>query len=181
MARVNSSGTTNIGSPRVPVAKALQVALAVLASGLDDPRRGEHGGHAPPGGLHDHIPSLVEVIEDGHLLAVEALGQDPVGDHQAGLDAGLRLHAGEQHQRLGDRHLLRCGDDRYAGHGRILQEVEHPLRLVTNETHLDEIADHLRRSDLSDDVPGRLGVDDDQVVVPLTHLVDRACRRPGSP
>ena len=36
---------------------------------------------------------------------------------------------------------------------------------------LDELADHPRRADLGDDVPARLGVDDDEVVVPLADLV----------
>ena len=57
------------------------------------------------------------------------------------------------------------------GPRRVLEDVEHPLRLVADQPDLDEIADHPRRADLGDDVPDRLGVDDHEVVVALAHLV----------
>ena len=57
------------------------------------------------------------------------------------------------------------------GDRRVVEEVEHPLRLVADEPDLDEIADHPRRTDLADDVTARLGVDDDEVVVLLADLV----------
>ena len=48
---------------------------------------------------------------------------------------------------------------------RVAEDVEHPVGLVADEPDLDQIADHLRRTDLGDDVAGRLGVDHDEVVV----------------
>ena len=44
-------------------------------------------------------------------------------------------------------------------------------RLVADQADLHQLADHPRGADLGDDVPARLGVDDDEVVVPLAHLV----------
>ena len=54
---------------------------------------------------------------------------------------------------------------------RVLEDVEHPPRLVAHHADLDQVADHPRGADLGDDVPARLGVDDDEVVVALAHLV----------
>ena len=45
------------------------------------------------------------------------------------------------------------------------------LGLVADEPDLDQVADHLRGTDLGDDVTGRLGVDHDEVVRALAHLV----------
>ena len=53
---------------------------------------------------------------------------------------------------------------------RVVEDVEHPLRLFADEADLDEIGDHPRRTDLADDVTARLGVDDDEVVVALLDL-----------
>ena len=104
--------------------------------------------------------------------------EHPVGDdHRRRRDAGLRLEPGDQFERLGDRHLLRCGDDGDTGHSRVVEDVEHPVGLVADDADLDQVTDHLRRADLGDDVPGRLGVDDDQVVVALSHLVAQLADR----
>ena len=53
--------------------------------------------------------------------------------------------------------------------------------LVADEPDLDQVADHLRRADLGDDVTGRLGVDHDEVVVALAHLVAQLADGRGSP
>ena len=60
----------------------------------------------------------------------------------ARMDAGLVGQPGEQIDRLGDRHLLRVVTTATPGAGRIVEDVEHPLRLVTDEADLDEVADH---------------------------------------
>ena len=58
-----------------------------------------------------------------------------------------------------------------AGRRRVLHELEHPSGLLADQADLDEIVDRARRADLADDVPARLGIDDDEVVVALTNLV----------
>ncbi len=82
-----------------------------------------------------------------------------------GMGAGFGAQPCQQLDRLGDGHLLGRGDDGDARTGRVVEDVEHPLGLVANQPDLDEVGDHPRRTDLADDVPARLGVDDDQVVV----------------
>ena len=57
------------------------------------------------------------------------------------------------------------------GARRVLEDVDHPRRLVAHHADLHQLADHPRRADLGDDVAARLGVDDDEVVVALAHLV----------
>ena len=97
--------------------------------------------------------------------------QHPVGDDHAGGDTGLALEPTDQVEGLGDRHLLGRRHDDHAGGRRVAEDVEHPARLVAHEPDLHEVADHLRRTELGDDVAGRLGVDHDQVVRALAHLV----------
>ena len=88
-----------------------------------------------------------------------------------GVDAGVAVEAGEQVDRLGDGHLLGRRDDDEPGARRVLEDLGHPRRLLADHADLHELADHPRRADLGDDVAARLGVDDDEVVVPLAHLV----------
>ena len=88
-------------------------------------------------------------------------------------DVDLRLGGEpiEQFDRLGDGHLLGRRDDDDSGTRRVLEDVEHPAGLLADHPDLDQVADHPGRGDLGDDVTGRLGVDDDEVVVALAHLV----------
>ena len=72
--------------------------------------------------------------------------------------------------RLGDRQLFGCGDHGHARPRRIIENVEHPLRLIAHEADLHQIRNHPRRTDLTHDVATRLGVDDHEVVVPLAHF-----------
>ena len=88
-----------------------------------------------------------------------------------GVDAGLAVEPVEQLDRLGDRHLLGRRDDDEPGPAGVLEDVGHPPRLLADQPDLDELADHPRGGDLGDDVAARLGVDDDEVVVALAHLV----------
>ena len=57
------------------------------------------------------------------------------------------------------------------GAGGVLEDVEHPLRLVVDHPDVHEVVDGLGAGQLAGDVAGRRGVDDHEVVVALPHLV----------
>ena len=122
-------------------------------------------------GVDQHRQRLVEPVDDRLLAPVEQRRQHPVGDDRARVGARVTGEPTEQVDRLGDRHLLGRGDDGDPGARRVVEDVEHPLRLIADEADLHQVADHPRRTDLADDVPRCLGVDDHEVVVALAHLV----------
>ena len=171
--RANSSGTYSTGmSLRQPVPQPAQVLGARPAQPHREPGGIEHGGDAGADALDEHRPTeVVDALEHLLLAVPERLREDTVGDHGGDVDLGLALHPGDELDGLGDRHLLGGGDDDQPGRRRVLHELEHPSRLLTDEPDVDEIVDRARRADLADDVPARLGIDDDEVVVALTDLV----------
>ena len=148
------------------------MAVADAPAGLGDVGGGEHLAHAGAGGVDEQLlDRVVEPVDDLGLAAVEQRRQDAVGDDRRRRDAGLAVEPAEQVDRLGDRHLLGRRDDDEPGARRVLEDLGHPRRLLADHADLDELADDPRGGDLGDDVPAGLGVDDDEVVVPLAHLV----------
>ena len=144
---------------------------ANASPGLRHRRRGEDLTDTGSGDVDEHRLDLVQPIDDRCLAAVEQRRQNPVGDHRRGGDSGITVEPIEQVQRLGHRHLLGRGDDHDAGPHGVLEDVSHPLRLLSHHAQLHQLADDTRGADLGDDVTTRLRVDDDEVVVLLSHLV----------
>ena len=111
-------------------------------------------------------------VEHLLLLAAEELGEDPVDHHRRQLHRGLVLHPLGQLDGLVDRHLLGRAHGDQAGGRRIGEDVEHPVGLGADESHLDQVVDGLGGGQQADDVAGGRCVHHHQVVVALAHLVD---------
>ena len=99
-----------------------------------------------------------------HLLLAppEQFGQNPVHHHGSQIDTRLAPQPGGQLQRLAHRHLGRGGHDHQAGRGGVVQDVEHPSRLLAHQADLHQLVDGLRGGQLADDVAAGRSVNHDQ-------------------
>ena len=153
-----------------PTAQPIEMRRSLRSSGLGQAGGVDDRARSGTDCIDEDRHRIVESIDDRLFAATEHRRQHPVGDHRRRMRTRLGTKPREQFDRLGDRHLLRRGHHRDAGARRIVEDVEHPLGLITNQPDLDEIGDHPGGTDLADDVSARLGVDDDEVVVALAHL-----------
>ena len=167
--RANSSGRYSMSTSRQGVAQACarwpaRVRRSVTASSAASKTRldvaADGGSRARP-----RRPGSRRALEHLLLAPAEQLGQHPVDDDGGEVDVGLVVEALDQLDGLVDRHLLRRGDDDDAGARRVLQDVEHPRRLLADQPDRHQLVDALGRRQLADDVAAGDGVDDDEVVV----------------
>ena len=68
------------------------------------------------------------------------------------------------------RHFFWCCHNNYASSCFVMQYFLHPLGLLANDTNLHQPRQNCWRINLSNNVPGCFGINDDNVVVVLTHF-----------